>query len=64
VPSKTSTKLVFVFDERSVIAVTDEMQFIMNYSRKTERVTVTFYVQRYTKDDYPVDVSLQVLMNS
>ena len=33
-------------------------------TRKTEKVTVTFYVQRYTKDDFPVDVSLQALMNS
>ena len=64
VPSKTSKKLVSVFNGRSVVAVTNKTPFIMNYSMKTERVTVTFYVQRYTKDDFPVDVSLQALMNS
>ena len=30
---------------------------------KTERLTVTFYVQRYTKNDFPVDTSPQALMN-
>ena len=64
VPSKTSKKLVSVFNGRSVVALTDKTPFIMNYSMKTERVTVTFYVQRYTKDDFPVDVSLQALMNT
>lgn len=63
VPSKSGKKMVSVFDGRSVV-VTDKMLFIMNYSMKTERVTVTFYVQRYTKGDFPVDVSLQALMNS
>ena len=57
-------KMVSVFDGRSVVVVTDKTPFIMHYSVKTERVTVTFYVQRYKKGDLPVDVSLQALMNS
>ena len=66
VPSKSGKKMVSVavFDGRSVVVVTDKTPFIMNYSVKTERVTVTFYVQRYTKGDLPVDVSLQALINS
>lgn len=64
VPSKSGKKMVSVFDGRSVVVVTDKTPFIMSYSMKTERVTVTFYVQRYTKGDLPVDVSLQALMNS
>ena len=50
VPSKTSKTLVSVFNGRSVVAVTNKTPFIMNYLMKTERVTVTFYVQRYTTD--------------
>ena len=64
VPSKSGKIMVSVFDGRSVVVVTDKTPFIMNYSMKTERVAVTFYVQRYTKGDFPVDVSLQALMNS
>lgn len=64
VPSKSGKKMVYVFDRRSVVVVTNKTPFIMNYSMKTEKVTVTFYVQRYTKDDFPVDISLQALMNS
>ena len=64
VPSKSGKKMVSVFDGRSVVAVTDKTPFTMSYSMKTERVTVTFFVQRYTKGDLPVDVSLQALMNS
>ena len=44
-------KMVSVFDGRSVDAMTDKTPFIMSYSMKTERVTVTLFVQRYTKDD-------------
>lgn len=62
VPSKSGKKKVSVFNGRSVVVVTDKTPFIMNYSVKTERVTVTFCVQR--KGDLPVDVSLQALMNS
>lgn len=64
VPSKSGKKMVYVFDRRSVVVVTNKTPFIMNYSMKSEKVTVTFYVQRYTKDDFPVDISLQALMNS
>ena len=63
-PSKSGKKLVSVFNGRSAVAVTDKTPFVMNYSMKTERVTVTFYVQRYTTDDLPVDTSVQALMNS
>ena len=63
VPSSSGKKMLSVFNGRSVVAVTDNTPFVMEYSMKTERVTVTFYIQRYTPDDLPVDTSLQALMN-
>ena len=64
VPSKKSGgKSVSVFNGRAVVALTLNTPFVMDYSMKTQRVTVTFYVQRYTADDLAVDSSLQALMN-
>ena len=45
------------------MVVTRNTPFKMDYYMKTERLSVTFYVQRYTTDDFPVDTSLQALMN-
>jgi hypothetical protein len=30
---------------------------------KSQRATITFYVQRYSADDYAIDANLQSLMN-
>ena len=63
VPSKSGNKLLSVFNGRSLVVVTRNTPFKMDYYMKTERLTVTFYVQCYTKSDFPVDTSLQALMN-
>ncbi|XP_068748545.1 uncharacterized protein [Montipora capricornis] len=63
VPSKSGNKLLSVFHGRSLVVVTRNTPFKMDYYMKTERLTVTFYVQRCTADDFPVDTSLQALMN-
>ena len=63
VPSKSGKRSILAFDGRSVVAVTKNTPFTMHFSMKTERVTVTFYIQRYTQDDLAIDTSLQALMN-
>lgn len=63
VPSKTTKKLISLYNGRSVVVVTKNTPFTMDYSMKTERVTISFYVQRYTSDRLAVDTSLQTLMN-
>ena len=63
VSSKSGGKKVSVFNGRAVVALTPNTPFVIDYSMKSERVTVTFYVQRYTADDLAVDSSLQALMN-
>ena len=63
VPSKSTKKLISIFNGKSVVVSTTNTPFTMDYSRKAERVTITFYVQRYTTDRLAIDISLQTLMN-
>ena len=51
-----------MFNGRSVVVATMNTH-IFDYSMKTERVTVTFYVQRYSAEKIQLDTSLQSLMN-
>ena len=45
------------------MVVTRNTPFKMDYYMRTERLTVTVYVQCYTTDYFHVDTSLQALMN-
>lgn len=63
VPSKACGKTESVYNGRSAIVVTESTPFCMNYAMKTQRVTVTFYIQRYTAEHFVLDSSLQALMN-
>ena len=60
---KAGGKTESVYNGRSTIAVTESTPFCMNYAMKTQRVTVTFYIQRYTAEDFVLDLSLQAQMN-
>lgn len=60
---KPGKKMVSVYNGRSSIVVSAMTPFCMDYSLKTERVTITFFIQRYTSNDFAVDTSLQSLMN-
>ena len=63
VPCKVKDRLVSIYNGKSVIVVTKYTPFVLEYNMKTERVCVTFYVQRYDGNDLPMDTSLQSLMN-
>ena len=63
VPSKAGGKTKSVYNGRSQVVVTQSTALTMSYSMKTERLTVTFYVQRYMAEHFPEDTSLQALMN-
>ena len=63
VPYQVGKRLVSVFNGRSVVVATKNTPFIMDYSTKTERTTVTFYVQRYSAEKLAIDTGLQALMN-
>ena len=55
--------MLSTYNGRSVIVVSKLTPFCMDYATKKQHVTLTFYIQRYTADDYAIDTSLQSLMN-
>ncbi|XP_020914111.1 uncharacterized protein LOC110251718 [Exaiptasia diaphana] len=57
-------RVIQVLSGRSVVVVTDSTPIQMLYSVKQQRITTTFYVQRYDRDGFAKDSSLQKLMNS
>ena len=61
VPS--SGKMTSVYNGRSTIVASDSTPFCMDYVQKSQRVTITFFIQRYSLDGYAIDASLQSLMN-
>lgn len=63
VPSKAGGKTESVCNETPAIVLTESTPFCMNYAMKTQRVTMTFFIQRYTAEHFVVDISLQALMN-
>jgi len=61
--SNSKTTFVRQYNGRSVVVITETALFCMDYLMKAQRLTVSFFVQRYTSDDYAIDSSLQALMN-
>jgi len=59
----TSGKLASMYKGRSAVVVSPGTPFILDYNLKNQKVTVTFYIQRYTAKDFVIDSSLQSLMN-
>ena len=45
------------------MVVSPNTPFIFDFNLKNQKVTVTFYIQRYTADDFVIDSTLQNLMN-
>ena len=56
-------KVEFSYKGRSAVVVSNNTPFIFDFNLKSQKVTVTFYIQRYTADDFVVDSTLQNLMN-
>lgn len=52
-----------VYDGRSAVVVTEHTPLCLDYCTSKEVVNIIFYVQRYTKDDFVIDSTLQALMN-
>ena len=56
-------KVEFLYKGRSAVVVSNNTPLIFYYNLKSQKVTVTFYIQRYTADDFVVDSTLQNLTN-
>lgn len=63
IPSRTGRKRDSLYNGKSVIVVSKSTPFCIDYSMKTQKATVSFYIQRYTADNYAIDSGVQTLMN-
>ena len=63
IPSMTGRKRESVYNGKSVIVISKYTPFCVDYSMKSQKVNVSFYIQRYTGDNYALDSGLQALMN-
>ena len=60
---KSKAKPSSVYKGRSAIIVSEDTLFVVEYNLKNQRAMVTFYIQRYTAEDFVFVKSLQSLMN-
>ena len=60
---KSKGKLSSVYKCRSAVVVSKNTLFVVEYNLKNQKAMVTFYIQRYTAEDFVFDKSLQSLMN-
>ena len=51
------------YSGKSLVVVTKATPIQMDFSMKQQRVTTTFYVQRYDRNDFAKDANLQKIMN-
>ena len=55
---------ILSYQGRAAVVVGNTTPMLLEYSQKSEKVTVSFYVQRYEKEDFALDAQLQALSNS
>ena len=48
---------------RAAVVVGNSTPLIFDYNMKQEKLTLTFYVQHYNRDDFSLDLRLQGLIN-
>ncbi|CAH3146376.1 unnamed protein product, partial [Pocillopora meandrina] len=60
---KSKGKLSSVYKGRSAVVVSKNTPFVVEYNLKSQKAMVTFYIQRYTAEDFVFDKSLQSFMN-
>jgi hypothetical protein len=54
---------ILKYSGRAAVVVSSSTPMLFEYNFKREKLTVTFYVQRYNKDDFSLDLRLQALIN-
>ena len=61
---KENDRNVLKFTGRASVVVGKNTPILFEYSNNLEKLTVTFYVQRYNKDGFAQNLQLQALCNS
>lgn len=57
-------ELYFTYQGRAAIVAGKATPILLEYSQTVEKVTVSFYVQRYDKEEFALNLQLQALCNS
>ena len=56
-------RIIQTFSGKSIVVVTQATPIEIKFSMKHQRITTTFYVQRYDRYGFAKDSNLQKLMN-
>ena len=56
-------KPIWVYDGHSLVPVTMMTAIRFDYKYDTQKLMISFYVQRYNADNFPMDTTLQKTMN-
>ena len=60
---RVNSRTILQYSGRASVVVGKSTPVIFDYNMKQEKLTLTFYVQRYDKADFCLDLRLQALMN-
>ena len=56
-------RTIFQYSGRAAVVVGKSTPLLLDYNLKQEKLTLTFYVQRYNKDEFSLDLRLEALIN-
>jgi hypothetical protein len=60
---KENGRSIFKYSGRAAVVVGKSTPLLFEYNMTQQRLTITFYIQRYNKEDFSLDLSLQALIN-
>ena len=60
---KENGRNILKYSGRAAVVVGKSIPLLFEYNMKQQKLTTTFYVQRYDKEDFSLDLRLQALIN-
>ena len=60
---KENGRTILNYSGRAAVVVGKSTPILFDYNMKQDKLTLTFYIQRYDKEDFCLDLRLQALMN-
>ena len=60
---KEAGRNILQYQGKAAVVVGEQTPILFEYSQKHEKATITFFVQRYDKDDFAMNLQLQALCN-
>ena len=61
---KENGRTIFKYSGRAAVVVGKSTPLLLEYNMKQQRLTTTFYIQRYSKENFSLDLHLQALINT